>query len=146
MWEQKDRGGSAGTALMNNVKTNGPLFRQFGVAAQVSPTDTLLTPSPGLNAVGTDPTRVFPDLAQILANNTNAVSGHLHRVHRASWPAAQRCAARMIVDCYSEFLPTAAYVGCRRGVNAAPAIAELPADRPGRAPRVAVASAARTPS
>ena len=29
MWEQKDRGGGAGTALTSNVKLNGPLFRQF---------------------------------------------------------------------------------------------------------------------
>ena len=40
-----------------------------------APTDTLLTPSPGLNAVTTDPTRVFPDIGQILANNTNADTG-----------------------------------------------------------------------
>ena len=67
MWEQNDRGGisggsNAGTALVNNIKTNGPLFRQFGTAANVSATDTLLSPSPGLNAVTTDPTRVFPDI------------------------------------------------------------------------------------
>ena len=75
MWEQNDRGGATGTALVNNTKTNGPLFRQFGTAANVSATDTLLSPSPGLNAVDGNPTRVFPDLAQILANNTNAVTG-----------------------------------------------------------------------
>ena len=70
-------GSAAGTALVSNIKTNGPLFRQFGTAANVSATDTLLTPSPGLNAVTTNPTRVFPDLGQILANNTNAVTGHV---------------------------------------------------------------------
>ena len=47
MWEQNDRGGATGTALVNNVKVNGPLFRQFGTAANVSATDTLLSPSPG---------------------------------------------------------------------------------------------------
>ncbi len=31
--------------------------------------------SPGGNIVSTNATRVFPDLAQILANNTNAVIG-----------------------------------------------------------------------
>ena len=36
MWEQNDVGGATGTALVNNVKRNGPLFRQFGVAAQVT--------------------------------------------------------------------------------------------------------------
>ena len=25
-WEQNDRGGAAGTSLLNNVKTDGPLF------------------------------------------------------------------------------------------------------------------------
>ena len=80
MWEQNDRGGisggsTAGTALVSNTKTNGPLFRQFGTAAVVSPADTLEYYSPGLNAVTTNPTRVFPDLAQIVANNTNAKTG-----------------------------------------------------------------------
>ena len=78
MWEQNDRGGIRGgrsAPAANNVKTNGPLFRQFGKAVDISPTDTLQSPSPGLNGVDTNPTRVFPDMAQILANNTNAVSG-----------------------------------------------------------------------
>ena len=41
MWEQNDIGGATGTALVsNNVKKDGPLFRQFGVAAQVTPRRT----------------------------------------------------------------------------------------------------------
>ncbi len=28
-WEQNDHGGTAGTSLLNNVKTNGPLFAMF---------------------------------------------------------------------------------------------------------------------
>ena len=76
MWEQNDIGGATGTALVsNNVKKDGPLFRQFGVAAQVSATDTLLSPSPGENMTNANPTRVFPDMAQILAGNTNAATG-----------------------------------------------------------------------
>ena len=47
MWEQNDIGGATGTALVSNTKKDGPLFRQFGTAAQVSATDTLLSPSPG---------------------------------------------------------------------------------------------------
>ena len=116
MWEQKDRGGGLGTALTDNNKLNGPLFRQFGTAAPVTPEGTLLTPSPGLNIVGTDPTRVFPDLAQILVNNTNAVTGACPE-NTAVWPTP---ALPAVVDCFSEFLPTAAYVGVA-GVNAAPA-------------------------
>ena len=111
MWEQNDRGGIenttvGGTALLDNAKTNGPLFRQFGTAANVSATDTLLSPSPGLNAVGTDPTRVFPDIGQILAGNTNAVTGSC-----PAPPAPPAAVPPEIRDCFSEFLPTAAYVG-----------------------------------
>jgi hypothetical protein len=106
LWEQNDRGAAAGTALVNNTKTAGPLFRQFGVAAEVSPSDTLLTPSPGLNAVTTDPTRVFPDLAQILVNNTNAVTGTC-----PATPAPPTPLLPEVRDCYSEFLPTSDWVG-----------------------------------
>jgi hypothetical protein len=90
LWEQNDAG--SGTGLTNPTKTSGPLFRVFGVAAPVTDAGTILTPSPGENSAGSDPTRVFPDLAQILANNTNAATGS--------------CAN---VDCYSEFLPTSSY-------------------------------------
>ena len=41
----------------------------------MSATDTLLYDSPGENHLTTSPTRVFPDLEQILANNTNAETG-----------------------------------------------------------------------
>ena len=111
MWEQNDRGGifggsTAGTALVNNTKTSGPLFRQFGVAAEVSPEDTLKTPSPGLNAVGTDPTRVFPDMAQIVANNTNAATGIC-----PAGPPPPTALPPQVRDCFSEFLPTSDWVG-----------------------------------
>jgi hypothetical protein len=106
MWEQNDRGGAAGTALVSNLKVNGPLFRQFGTAANVSAQDTLKTPSPGLNAVTRDPTRVFPDMGQILANNTNAVTGTCPAA-----PAAPAIVPADIRDCYSEFLPTADWIG-----------------------------------
>ena len=106
MWEQTDRGGSSGTSLFSNTKANGPLFRQFGLRAIVSATDTLLYNSPGENIVGTNPTRVFPDLPQILTNNTNAETGV--------------CPVTGVqVDCFSEFLPTIDYVGFT-GVNASP--------------------------
>jgi len=111
MWEQNDRGGSAGTSLIDNVKLNGPLFRQFGTRAVVTSAGTLEYSSPGQNQVTTDPTRVFPDMAQILANNTNAATG--------ACPAASTPLTAAQIDCFSEFLPTAAYVGF--GANAAPA-------------------------
>jgi hypothetical protein len=111
MWEQNDRGGisggsTVGTALVSNLKQSGPLFRQFGTAANVSATDTLLTPSPGENAVTTDPTRVFPDIAQIAGNNTNAASGACPTA-----PVAPALVPNDIRDCFSEFLPTPDWVG-----------------------------------
>ncbi|GIF63045.1 hypothetical protein Ais01nite_10800 [Asanoa ishikariensis] len=115
LWEQNDRGGlsggsTVGTALVNNVKTNGPLFRQFGTAAIVSPTDTLEYYSPGENAVSVDPTRVFPDLAQIAAGNTNAATGTCPAAPPPPTSGGSNVPAD-VRDCYSEFLPTADWVG-----------------------------------
>ncbi|GGM61544.1 hypothetical protein GCM10011608_53330 [Micromonospora sonchi] len=111
LWEQNDRGGSAGAALTNNIKTNGPLFRVFGEPAWVSPEDAMKYHSPGQNAVTTNSTRVFPDLRQILAGNTNAKTG---TCPAAPAPPASGSASNVpadILDCYSEFLPTRDWVG-----------------------------------
>jgi trimeric autotransporter adhesin len=113
MWEQNDRGASAGTGLVSNTKANGPLFRQFGTVALVSASDTLLYESPNENHVDGNPTRVFPDMAQIIANNTNAETGTCPTALPNPTSLADK-------ECYSEFLPTAAYVGFT-GVNASPA-------------------------
>ncbi len=67
MWEQNDRGAATGTGLISNTKLNGPLFRQFGTRAVVTSAGTLEYGSPGENHTTSDPTRVFPDMAQILA-------------------------------------------------------------------------------
>ncbi len=106
LWEQNDRGLATGTALVNNTKTNGPLFRVFGKAANVSAADALLTPAPGLNLVTTNPTRVFPDLEQIVAGNTNAATGTCPDA-----PPAPTALSPELVECYSEFLPTSVYTG-----------------------------------
>ncbi|WP_445233252.1 M12 family metallo-peptidase [Duganella rhizosphaerae] len=114
LWEQNDVGPSstnAGTGLISNSKVNGPLFRQFGVRAVVSNDDTIKYGSPGENHASTNPTRVFPDMAQILANNTNAETG--------ACPAAAATPTPADIECYSEFLPTADYKGT--GANASPA-------------------------
>src|SRR4029079_2312843 len=112
-WEQNDRGGSAGTPLMSNTKTNGPLFAMFPVSGQISDADSLLYDSPGENHLTTDPTRVFPDLQQILAQNINAVT-------RAcpTGPIALPVPVNAN-ESFSEFLPTIDYVGFA-GVNASP--------------------------
>jgi hypothetical protein len=109
MWEQTDRGAASGTALINNTKTNGPLFRQFSKRAVFN---AGIYAPPGQNHPDTNPTRVFPDWDQILSNNTNAETGGCPNV--ATPPSVDN------IECYSEFLPTAAYVGFT-GVNASPA-------------------------
>lgn len=108
LWEQNDAGGVNGTALVANSKAAGALFRVFGTYADVSSTGTLTTPSPGENLATGDATRTFPDLAQVLSGNTNAATG--------TCPTAPAVPAgsgtnvpRATVDCFSEFLPTAAY-------------------------------------
>ena len=86
---------------------DGPLFRVFGVFANVTDAGTLESPSPGENIADGNPTADFPDLAQVIAGNTNAVTGTCPAVGRA--PPTAPAEARL--DCYSEFLPTAGYVG-----------------------------------
>jgi trimeric autotransporter adhesin len=107
MWEQTDRGAGTGTALINNNKLNGPLFRQFSKRAVFNAQEYA---PPGQNQTDTNPTRVFPDWDQVLGNNTNAETGGCPNV--VSPPSVDN------IECYSEFLPTAAYVGF--GGNASP--------------------------
>ncbi|CAM3666324.1 M12 family metallo-peptidase [Nocardioides zeicaulis] len=112
LWEQTNFG--SGTALPDNKKVYGPLFRVFGDDAVVSPEDSLKSPSPGENVADGNLTRVFPDMAQVLAGNTNAATG--------SCPSAaglpNRQLPNSLLDCYSEFLPTADYLGSRGRTDA----------------------------
>lgn len=105
LWEQTNFG--EGTRLSDNTKVYGPLFRVFGDDAVVSDEDSLTSPAPGINIADGNLTRVFPDMAQVLAGNTNAVSG--------TCPSAAGLPNRQLpdtlLDCYSEFLPTADYLG-----------------------------------
>jgi hypothetical protein len=112
-WEQNDRGGTAGTSLLNNTKVNGALFAMFPKSALVSASDTLLYDSPGENHLTTSPTRVIPELQKILDNNTNADTGACPSIQIAPpVPPA-------VKECFMEFLPTLDYVGFA-GVNASP--------------------------
>jgi hypothetical protein len=106
LWEQNDRGLTA-IGLTNTNKTSGPLFRQFGTALDMTRYDPTIYFNPGVNAVTTDPTRVFPDLAQILAGNTNARTGDCP----GAPPPAAGALSAVFIDCYSEFLPTPVYPG-----------------------------------
>ncbi|WP_367649981.1 reprolysin-like metallopeptidase [Nocardioides sp. zg-1230] len=111
LWEQTNVG--SGTRLSDNTKRYGPLFRVFGDDAVVSTADSLTSPSPGINLADGNPTRVFPDMTQVLDGNTNAKAG-------VCPPAVAEDGTPLpddeqlpdeLLDCYSEFLPTADYLG-----------------------------------
>ena len=88
MWEQDDRPASASRPpaprWSARRKTNGPLFRQFGVTARMSARRTrCCTHSPGLNLADANPTRVVP--------GHGADPGRQHeRGHRRSCPVPPR--------------------------------------------------------
>lgn len=105
LWEQTNFG--EGTRLADNTKVHGPLFRVFGDDAVVTDEGTLTSPSPGLNLADGSPTRVFPDMAQVLAGNTNAATGDCPT---ATTPVNQQLPDPLL-DCYSEFLPDTDYLG-----------------------------------
>lgn len=110
LWEQNDVGGVNGTALVDNKKVDGPLFRVFGLYADVSDENATLSPSPGQNRAGYSPSRTFPDMAQILAGNTNAKTGTCPPAPPNN-PDEYVPVPLPIVNCYSEFLPVRGYVG-----------------------------------
>ena len=110
LWEQNDVGGRNGTALVDNNKLDGPLFRVFGRYADVSDEDAEQSPAPGENRAGTSPARVFPDLNQVLAGNTNARTGRCPAAP-ANDPDKYVVVPVPTVNCYSEFLPVKGYVG-----------------------------------
>ncbi|MDO9456078.1 M12 family metallo-peptidase, partial [Nocardioides sp.] len=111
LWEQNDPGlpgdpvlgTGPGTGLSTPVKLAGGLFRVFGTYADVGAADTVLYNSPGENLADGNPSRSFPDLEQVLADNTNAEGP----CPLPADPTAAMTGATL--DCYSEFLPDAAY-------------------------------------
>ncbi|WP_395690814.1 M12 family metallo-peptidase [Nocardioides sp.] len=111
LWEQNDDSrGLNGTALIDNYKDYGPLFRVFGKAANVSDSGTLEYNSPGENlATEGSRSRTFPDLRQVLDGNTNAKTGSCPHVDTVIDPYVP--VPDDAVDCYSEFLPTKNYHG-----------------------------------
>ena len=76
LWEQLDIGGANGIDLVSNKKVYGPLFRMFGDRLRTSPTrgrSSRRRPGRTSRTATRDPH--FPDLAQVLAGNTNAKTG-----------------------------------------------------------------------
>ena len=113
-WEQNDRGGAAGSVALNNTKTNGPLFAMFPISGQISAERHAAVQLAGREPPDRpSPTRVFPDLQQILDNNTNADTGAC-----PTGPIAPPVPIP-VKECFAEFLPTTDYVGFA-GVNASP--------------------------
>jgi hypothetical protein len=112
MWEQNDRGLTA-NALVNPNKLSGPLFRQFGTRLDMSVYDEHAYDSPGENHTTADPSRTLPDIKQILANNTDAETGDCPGAPAPDPPATGGATnvPDKLADCYSEFLPKAAYTG-----------------------------------
>jgi hypothetical protein len=91
VWEQTDPGTAPGTALLDDDKEEGPLFRRPS--------------SDELTQAGAVPTRTFPDLDQILHGSTNAATGACPQLpESAPVPLAT-------LDCFSEFLPTGDWRG-----------------------------------
>jgi hypothetical protein len=111
IWEQNDRGGAAGTALGSQTKVDGPLFRIFGAYAPVTPAGALQINSPGENLATSNPTRVFPDMAQILSNNTNANDGVCPSMPPKPASGGATNVPVPVIECFAEWLPTADYVG-----------------------------------
>ncbi len=110
LWEQNDDGGSAGTALTANRKTDGPLFRIFGRLARVTDKGALETPSPNQHSADGAKARVFPDMVQIMRNNTNALTGRCPEAEPVPFDLGEyKPVPGRLVDCFSEFLPTRAY-------------------------------------
>lgn len=122
IWEQVDRGANSGTGLVDQVKTNGPIFRIFGTYADVTPAAALEYHSPGQNLADGSPTRVFPDMGQILANNTNAMTGKCPDAPAVPETGGASNVPVPTVDCFSEWLPTADYVGSSQAGNQEPSL------------------------
>ncbi len=125
LWEQNDTspvsdpflGAGQGTLLVSNAKSAGPLFRVFGLAARYPEANVYLSPSPGENQATGNPTRDLPDVQQVMADNTNAVTGNCPTVAPSQYAPTGELVSQgepvsdTVADCYSEFLPTASYSG-----------------------------------
>ncbi|GHJ58700.1 hypothetical protein NOK12_12180 [Nocardioides sp. OK12] len=112
IWEQDNTG--LGTALTDNRKIFGPLFRIFSDNAVVTNDAALLSPSPGQNNAGSSAKRSFPDLGQVMRGVTNAETGACP-TPRIDTEEEEEAETVIItdaeLDCFSEFLPARDYEG-----------------------------------
>ena len=110
LWEQDDpglylTGLEPGEPLNEPDRVTGPLFRIFGDDAQVTDDEALEYEAEGENLADGNPTRSFPDMAQIVANNTNAESPC--EPQPPASPTSQF--PDPYLDCVSELLPSFGY-------------------------------------
>ena len=96
---RRHRHGRWPTTTRSTVRCSGC----SAISARSRAPDSLLsTTHPARTSPGRNPSRTFPDLAQILAGNTNAGPRHLPGAVGARHDPGHRPA----LDCFSEFLPT----------------------------------------
>ncbi|KQR88466.1 reprolysin-like metallopeptidase [Microbacterium sp. Leaf179] len=105
LWEQTDVG-DPDRGLFDDAKSAGPLFRTFGTYVDTSSTAAQYF-STGGNRASRSAARTFPDMAQVLAGTTNAVTGTCD-------PTLTGVAK---IECFSEYLPSGAYVGAGAGTG-----------------------------
>lgn len=106
MWEQMDGSENGSSSFDNENRTRGPLFTPFGLQSHQPPPTVMYPETDETVLVGhpsDSPTRSFPDLAQLVLDNTNAQTGTC-----PSLGTAQRR-----TECRAELLPSASYIGTR---------------------------------
>ena len=105
LWEQTD-GSQNGSGSFDNVtRSAGPLFSVFSFQTHLPPDSPEFPETDDSRLKGfptTEPKRSFPDVAQVVADNTNAGTGNC--------PSAP---ATVLTECRAEVLPTSAYTGTR---------------------------------
>ena len=94
----------------------------FGTYANVTPAGTLVIHSPGENLADGNPSRTFPDLDQILANNTNADTGTCPAAPAPPLAGGATNVPIPTIECYAEWLPTSDYVGTAVASNTEPSL------------------------
>ena len=124
-WEQNDRGGAAGTTLLSNTKTNGPLFAMFPKSGQIS-----RERHAALQLAGREPPdeRSEPRRSRISSRSSTTTRTPTPARARQMPPIAPPV-PQAVTECFAEFLPTSDYVGFA-GTNASPPRLRLPLHRP----------------